>query len=232
MGLMALTLERSKAAPLQLWLDSCLFSRSWFCDLITPYIQTIETLKFDQLATVEHLSQTLPNFPQSTPNLRLLSLILEDGEPGWDPSIDPFGLFPGALRSLTLDDIPLYPSFLELRTLRVLSLRYHTVRPPLDALLDVLEENRSLESVDLRIYSDEYPAQVSLRRAVVLNQLHRLMVTCWDATIARILISNIPLRKGAHLGITLRCGSTGLGLKDILSGISMTRLSNLPSPRP
>ena len=47
--------------------------------------------------------------------------------------------------------------------------------------------------------------------------------------IARTLISNIPVRRGAHLEITLRGRSEGLGLNDVLSGISMTHLSNLPS---
>ena len=47
---------------------------------------------------------------------------------------------------------------------------------------------------------------------------------------ARTVISNIPLRRGAHLDITFPDEDTGLGLNETLSGISATHLSNLPSP--
>ena len=229
MGLMALTLERSGAAPLQLRLRNSVPIIQNFRDLITPHIQNTEILKFLELTTLEDFTQVLPNFPRSMPNLRLLDLEHKCSMPGWDPSNDPFGLFPDTLRSLTLYDIPLYPPFLKIRTLTELSLQYYKVQPSLDTLLDVLEENRSLESVDLNIDSDEYPIQVSQRPAVILNQLRHLLITSWDATISRILISNIPVRRGAHLGITLYGQIGGLGLNDILSGISMTHLSNLPS---
>ena len=229
-GLMALTLERSGAAPLQLRLRNSTPIIQNFGDLITPHIQNTEVLKFWELTTLEDFTQTLPNFPQSMPNLRLLDLGHKGGTPGWDSSTNPFGLFPNTLRSLRLYDIPLYPPFLEIRTLTELSLRYDIVQPSLDTLLDVLKENCSLESVDLDIDSDEYPTQISQRPAMVLNQLHNLSITCWDATITRTLISNIPVRRGTHLGITLSGRGAGLGLNDVLSGISMTHLSNLLSP--
>ena len=117
MGLMALTLERSKAAPLQLKLDSGFSDPETFCDLITSYIQNVETLEFEELTVIEDFTQVLPYFPQSTPNLLSLKLEHEDDRPEWDPSIDPFGSFPNTLRSLTLSDIPLYPSLLKVRTL-------------------------------------------------------------------------------------------------------------------
>ena len=234
MGLIALTLERSKAAPLRLRLDTwSIIRNSRFRDLITPHFRNTEILQFRELATIGDFRQMLPKFPQSMPNLRLLELEHADDEPGWDPSIDPFGLFPDTLRSLTLYDIPLYPSFLKIRTLTTLSLRYNVAQPPLDilldVLLDVLEKNRSLGSINLEIRSNTYTAQASQRRTVVLNQLHHLSIACWDTTIAQTLISSIPLRRGAHLGVTLYGGGAELGLNDILSGISMTRLSNLPS---
>ena len=228
-GLMALTLERSGAAPLQLRLRNSTPIIQNFGDLITPHIQNTEVLKFWELTTLEDFTQTLPNFPQSMPNLRLLDLGHKGGTPGWDSSTNPFGLFPNTLRSLRLYDIPLYPPFLEIRTLTELSLRYDMVQPSLDTLLDVLKENCSLESVDLDIDSDEYPTQISQRPAVVLNQLHNLSITSWDVTISRTLISNIPVRRGARLGITLKGQIGGLGLNDVLSGISTTHLSNLLS---
>ena len=63
MGLMELTLERSKAAPLQLKLDLGFSDPETFRDLITPYIQNIETLEFEELIIIEDLSQVLPYFP-------------------------------------------------------------------------------------------------------------------------------------------------------------------------
>ena len=230
MGLMALTLERSKAAPLQLKLDSRFSDPETFCDLITPYIQNVETLDFEELTVIEDFTQVLLYLPYSTPNLRSLKLELEDDRPEWDPSIDPFESFPNTLRSLTLSDIPLYPSFLEIRTLTELSLHYYTVKPPLDALLDCLEGNPSLKSVNLEIGFEEYPAHVSRRRAVVLDQLRHLSIICWDAMTARTVISSIPLQRGTHLDITFPDEDTGLGLNETLSGISATHLSNLPSP--
>ena len=229
MDLMALTLERSKGVALQLLLDPDLAGFPSFCDPILPYIQNIETLRFGVFDALEQLTQALPNFPQSTPNLRMLELISVGG---FDASIDPFELFPSTLRSLSLEDIPLYPSFLKLRTLTKLSLEYfNTDCPALDTLLDFLEENHSLESVDLMIKNNESPTHIPHRRTVITNQLQNLSITAQHAMTARTLISSIPLQRGAHLKITSYSTSNndGLRLDDILSGISMTHLSN-PSP--
>ena len=229
MGLTALTLERSKTAALELRLDPHTTGFTSFCDLILPYTQNIGTLQFRVFGTLEQLTQTIPNFPQSTPNLRVLELT---SVKGFDASIDPFESFPNTLRSLSLIDIPLYPSFLKLRTLTKLSLEYFNMDcPALDTLLGFLEENRSLESVDLTIRTDqEFPARISHRQAVITNRLQRLSIASRDAMVARTLVSSTPLRRGAHLEITLPCRGAGLGLNDILSNISMTHLSNLPSP--
>ena len=231
-NLAALTLERSKAAPLHLCVH-----RPWvadheamFCDLITPYVQNIETLGFWDLITIEDLIRVLPNFPQSTPNLRSLELYHEDDESQWDPSTDPFEFFPNALTSLTLYEIPLYPSFLKLRTLTKLSLHYYMIHVPPDYLLDFLEENRSLESVDLKIDFEEFPVHVPRRRVVTMDRLQRLSITFWEAETGRTLISNISLRRGAHLDITFYGQEMDLGLNDILSDITVTHLSNLSSP--
>ena len=229
MELTALTLERSKTAVLELRLDPHTAGFTSFCDLILPYVQNIGTLQFGVFGTPEQLTQALPNFPQSTPNLRMLELISSNG---LDASIDPFGSFPNALRSLSLIDIPLYPSFLKLRTLTKLYLEYSQMDcPALDTLLGFLEENHSLESVDLTIRTDqEFSARISHRQAVITNRLQHLSIASRDAMVARTLISSTPLRRGAHLEITFPCRGAGLGLNDILSNISMTHLSNLPSP--
>ena len=229
MALMPLSLERCKAAPLQLELAMRHVGEGFkFRDLIAPYIQNIETLWFAELVTIEDFAQTLPNFPQSTPNLRSLELFTED-TPEWDPSIDPFALFPDTLRSLKLTDIPLYPSFRQLRTLTHLSFCYFSAQFPLDTLLDLLEENRSLETVDLMITSDAFPAPTPRRRVVVLNQLRHLWIMCWDPMIPRTLIANIPLRRGVRLGISLHKEQSNPTLNGILSGIPMSQLSSLSS---
>ena len=224
---MVLSLERSKGVPLRLWLDNTFSDRRKLRDLIAPYIQNTETLEFFDLTTIEDLMQVLPNFPQSMPILRSLLLEHLNDESEWDPSIDPFKSFPDTLRSLSLHEVPLYPSFLKLRTLTELSLRYHDVHLPLDTLLDFLEENRSLDSVELVINYSEFLAQISQRRTVVLNQLHYLSIACWDVMIGRTLVSSIPLRRGAHLEITSCSNGTGSRLNDILSDIPVTHLSNL-----
>ena len=225
-GLIGLSLERSKAAPLRLSL--CMWRNSRFRDLITPRIQSIETLRCYALDVVESFTQMFPNFPRSTPNIRSLELNhchLARG--AWNMSIDPFGPFPRTMNALSLEDIPLYPSFLELGTLTKLNLHYGVVRPSLDAILDLLSGNCSLEHVDLMIEFRKFPAPVSQRREVIMNRLQRLSITCWDARIARHLISSIPLRSGVHLKISLHSEQASFGLKDILSGISTTHLLNL-----
>ena len=166
--LAALSLERSKAAPLHFWLDvPPMRQDSVFCDLLKPYIQNIGALQFEELTTNEDLTQALPNFPQSTPNLRWLDLRHSDDEPGWEsPSADPFKVFPDTLRSLSLFETPLYPSFLRLRTLTTLFLYYDAFNPPLDTILDFLEDYRSLEIAELVI---DFPAPIPQRRTVTME---------------------------------------------------------------
>ena len=156
----ALSLERSKAAPLQLQLEMDMVGQNpEFRDLITPYNQNVENLWVEGLVTIGDPTEIpLANFPLSTPNLRSLKLLIKnDTAPGFDPSIDPFESFPGTLRSLELYDIPLYHSFLKLRTLTELPLHYYTAHTLLDTILDLLEGNRSLGSVDLKIACEESP---------------------------------------------------------------------------
>ena len=230
LGLAALCLERSKAALLELDLDVYFVAQDLrIRDLIGPYIQNTGLLGFVKLTTTEDFTQTLPNFPQSMPSLRSLEIIHSDDDElsHWDPSIDPFGPFSNTLRSLSLYDILLYPSsFLKLRTLTKLTLYYYKIHTPLDALLDILEGNPLLKSVDLTIDFEELPVHISQPRIVTMDRLQSLPITCWNAAVGRTLISNIPLRRGADLHIAIM----GLGLNEILSGIPTTHLQNLPSP--
>ena len=69
------SLQRAKLAPLQIHLDvDQIMESSGFAVLIIPHIQNLETLDIDSISAVEEFAQTLPNFPQSVPNLRSLSL--------------------------------------------------------------------------------------------------------------------------------------------------------------
>jgi len=198
-----------------------------FVGLITPCFHNVETLEFRNLMTVDDLNRTLPNFPQTMPNLRSLGLSLSDSGPDWDSSIDPFGIFSSTLTHLFLRDIPLYPSFLNLRTLTQLTLYNYRFGLPLDTLLTMLEENRSLERVILRIHFTKRSLRDSQRRAPIRNQLPHLSVTYYDAEVAKALISRTPLQRGAKLEIYSLDKNVGLG--NLLSSISATFLGNLAS---
>ena len=227
--LAALSLERSKAAPLQisLYMDE-VGERSGFSDLLAPYIQNIVTLNLSKIGSLEDLMQTLPNFPRSTPNLLSLELSLEECESDPDISIDPFQPFSPTLRRLTLIRVPLYPAFLNLRTLTEFTLCDYVLTLPLDTLLTMLEENHGLERVDLSIEFTDPDLRGSQRRAPISNRLQHLSVSFFKAEVARALISSIPIQRGANLA--LKSFRSTAGLTDALSTISATHLANLPAP--
>ena len=228
--LTTLSLERAKAARLDVSIDMHQFGADpGSLGLITPYIQNIDTLHVYDLPGVEELTRALPKFPRSTPNLRSLTLLhTYKAVRPWDRTVDPFELFPHTLQYLSLFNIPLYPSLLDLKTLTDLTLRYHTFDGHLDTLLTFLEHNRSLERATLDIRFTEPSLRNSRRDTVVRSQLQSLSIPCNNPMNAHALISNIALRRGAHLEISSLDQSTGLN--DILSGISTSHLSNLSSP--
>ena len=225
-GLAVSSLERSKAAPVKLSLDMCdIRGDPEFSFLITSYIQNAETLRINGLSTIEEFTQTLPNFPQLLPNLRLLYL---SGCADLGRSVDPFGSSFPTLTQFSLMDIPLYPSFLRLRTLTDLSLFYDKFDLHLDTLLDFLEENPSLERAILDIEFTT-PSLRSLQgRVVTANRLRSLAILSSEAMDGSALISSIALQRGAHLTISLY--DYRAGQNDLLSVISMAHLPNLRSP--
>jgi hypothetical protein len=198
-------------------------------DLIAPFIQNIGTLYVEGLMGVEELRQVFPDFPRSTPKLQSLTLS-NGGGYTWDRSIDPFESLADSLRYLRLINIPLYPSFLRLRTLTELVLTNRQFDLHLDTLLDFLEENRSLECVSLWIAFTERSLRGSRRRAAIGNRLRYLsIVACGDAFMdTRALISSFALQRGAHLEISSE--GSGTRFTDVVSGISTAHLLNLPSP--
>lgn len=144
--LAALSLERAKAAPLEIHLDIHeIRGDPQFLNLLTPL--------------------------KSVPNLRSLSLS-DDGVGVWDQSIDPFELSARALQYLSLNGIPLYPSFLDLRTLTELGIHDYRFNLYLDTRPDFLEQNRSLTRAAIEIRFMEPSLRHSRQERVKNKHFH------------------------------------------------------------
>lgn len=229
--LATLSLERAKTARLDVTIGLHQFrAGGGDFDLIGPYSKEIDTLRVSDLSSIEELTGVLPDFPQSSPNLRSLTLLCAYSNTKWDQSVDPFKSLAPTLKCLSLSNIPLYPSLRNLRSLTDLTLCYHWFDLHVDTLLDFLEHNRSLESANLDIRFSGPSLRKSRRRTAIENHLQHLSISCWDAATARTVASSIPLQRGAHLEITFRHEDVGPALNDILSGLSVSHLSNPPSP--
>ena len=115
-------------------------------------------------------------------------LHLSKNLPCWDQSIDPFTSFPtNTLGCLILEDIPLYQSFLSLRSLTEFKLEDSQFNHPIDTLLEFLERNTLLGSVDLEIKFVDPGLCTSLHR-VIKNKLQFLGVTSEDLEVIKALI--------------------------------------------
>ena len=224
-NLAELSLGRTEAAPLDIHIDMDRFQENnWTANLLRPKVQYTKSLAvLNPPWRVEDVATALPDFPQSMPNLRSLKII-KGPIPDWDRTADPFGSFSHSLRCLTLKNIPLYPSFLNLGTLTTLSLNDDNFHLHLDTLLDFLEANHSLQSATLCVSFMEPSLRSSQRQSPIGNQLQHLSISCMYVTEVQALVSNIALQRGAHLEIW------SARLNQILSGISTTHLTNLPSP--
>jgi len=215
-------------APLDIQLNMDRIRKdNWVVDLLRPKIQNARSLAVLGRPKAKDVTTAFPNFPRSMPNLRSLKIVKGAG-PDWDQSIDPFGSSAHSLRCLALDNVPLYPSFLNLRTLTTLFLRDHKFHLHLDTLLDFLKENHSLQSATLCVSFVKPSLRSSQRRSPIRNRLQHLSISCMHVIEAQALISNIALQRGAHLDI-LYC-HWDAGLNEILTGVSTTHLLNLPSP--
>lgn len=222
-GLAKLSLERTRTAPLKVRLDMPLVKGNpAFYDYLAPYVKNTRSLTIDSVLHAGQLVQMLHNFPQSMPGLRSLTLS------GDASLIDPFRSFAPNLTYLSLTTIPLYPSFLCLKTLTHLTLRNYQFDLHIDILLDFLQDNRSLERVTLDIEFTNVLLRVSpSRRIVIIDQLRYLSIRCSDAMDIRVLISKIALPRGGHLEIA--CHDRVTGLNSILVGIPAVQLPNLLS---
>jgi len=217
------------AAPLDIHLNVDQFQvGNWVVDLLRPKVQNTRSLTIlSPPRGAEDVTTAFPKFPRSMPNLRSLKLVKGAGSE-WDRSVDPFGSQARSLECLTLMNIPLYPSFLNLGTLTTLFLRDHKLHLHLDTILDFLEKNRSLQSATLCVSFVDPSLCSSQRRSPIRNRLQHLTISCNHVIDVQALISNIALQRGAHLHIFYR--NVDAGLKEILTGISTTHLLNLPSP--
>lgn len=142
------------------------------------------------------------------PNLRSLTLIHESEPLNDDRLVDPFGPSVPALTRLSLVHIPLYPALLRLRTLTDLAPRNYAFNLYFDTLLDFLEEDNSLECLNLCIGFARAVLRSSRRLVSINNHLHSLTVL--NAVDGNALISNIALQKCAHIGFTIYHQATGL----------------------
>lgn len=197
------------------------------CYLPIPYIKNIASLQVMNPTTIDTLRQALPDFPRSMPNLRSLEF---GSYPGlyWDRSVDPFKSLASTIRRINLAHVPLYPSILRLKSLTELTYTNPQFDLSLATLLDLLEENPSLERMTLAICFKHPSLHSSRRRTPVENRLEYLSIRYQNATDGRALISNIALRRGAHLNLVNSAG--GKGLNDVLSFVPAVSLSNLRSP--
>ena len=227
-NLATLSLERAKAAPLEIYLDMEEMRESpQFLDLLIPHLQNTRTLLVDRLSTHEDLF-LFSQHPMT--NLRSLTLS-GGGRADRDRSIDPFESSAYTLRYLKLDRVPLYPSFLDLKTLTELDLRDLQCDLHLDTILDFLEENHSLARATVWIRFIGPSLRSSRRRTAIGNRLLSLRITCNDAMDGQALISSIALSKGAELKFNCRGDyDVRVGVIDVLSGISTSHLSCLISP--
>lgn len=228
-SLAVLSLERSKSFPLEITLDVPeARAKPGFSDILKLYIQNTEVLTLSYPSSAEDLVQTVPGFPRSMPNLRSLAVLsFWTPEPQWDPFVDPFESLSPSLRYLSLNCIPLYPSFLNLRNLVEFDFSNPGSDLTLDAILTLLEENRSLRSLVLYIETLNPTPNFLRRWAPITNRLGHLSVSCANPEGIRGLISNTPLKTGADLRIV--CFNGQGGLNDILSGIPTTHFPNLQS---
>ena len=226
--LAAVSLRLAKAAPLEITIfmppPTVPFR---FSRIFEAYVQNTRNLVVCHLSTIQQFTERFPNFPQSMPRLQSLELNSAGGDPfDEDWSINPFGAFTFPLRSLSLSEIPLYPSLLGITTLTVLTLRYSELPLSLDSFLDFLEGNHSLKIADLELAFAEPPPRNPQRQ--IQNQLQCLTIQCGEPGDAQALVASIPLRRGAHLNIHIL--DSIAGVNDILPNLPATHLSNPPSP--
>ena len=190
--------------------------------MLLPHAYKVVTLDCSHFTAIEELTQALPNFPKSMPNLQSLSLTCHGGHDDQSLIIDPFDFSTHTtLRKLSWKNLPLFPSILSLRTLTDLNLWGIGSGLHIDTLLRFLERNQSLARASFDINFEEDSLCRSRRQTPVKTRLQHLFIWCNQERNVKPLISNIRLRKGGTLEL-MDYGD--VGLSRILSTVSTTHL--------
>ena len=237
-GLAELSLERAKAAPLDVFLifdsETELFDfdsdygRDFIFDFLLPYMRNIVSLNCTGFTSIEEITKALPNFPKSMPNLQSLALTGHGLQADQSRGINLLDFSTHTtLRKLSLYNFPLLPSFLGLRALTEFNLLDTGRSLHVDTLLRFLEENQSLEHASLNVNFQEASLSRPRRQIPIKSSLQYLLIFCNDEGVAKLLISNIALRKGASLEII---DYDSRGLTRILFRVPTTHLPGLLSP--
>ena len=165
-----LSLERTKAAPLNVFI---IFGYGEeFFDMLLPHAYKVVTLDCSHFTAIEELTQALPNFPKSMPNLQSLSLTCHGGHDDQSLIIDPFDFSTHTtLRKLSWKNLPLFPSILSLRTLTDLNLWGIGSGLHIDTLLRFLERNQSLARASFDINFEEDSLCRSRRQIPIKSSL-------------------------------------------------------------
>lgn len=224
-----LSLERSKAAPLVVFLVFRMDRE--FLNLLLPHVQRITSLSCDGFYTLEELGQTFPNFPKSMPNIRSLVLKNGSGPATQNHSVDPFhfSAHTTTLTELSLSYVPLFPSILSLKTLTKFTLDDPDFNLHIDTFLDFLEANHSLETADITIEFADAALRLSHRRKPIRTRLQHLSIAGFNGADIQTLLSGIALQKGATLSLKVYPCGEGAGLTRIFSGVSMAHFPNISS---
>lgn len=208
-----ISLKRSNKTPLDVWLNMEKDS-PWFSDLIRDHIhiKQIEFLRIT-LTTFEDCATILPGFPGSMSKLHSLEISLSLLRTVSPPLDGENIAFPQTLRSLSLAFIPLYQPFCNIKTLIKFTFRDDQFSLPLDTLLIFLEENESLEHVELDIDFINTPS--SIRPVPDTTKLQHLSVQCKQEAHVWTLLPYLPIQHGGNLEIT-SCDRARPGLANIL----------------
>ena len=199
----------------------------------TASAQEIISLKLLNLEKIEDLIRSHPNFPQSMPRLQSLGVSVSYLTERWGPSDDPFKSFPHTLECLSLERIPLYPSFCNLTSLTEFSIRDFAFIQPLDTLLDILEQNPSLKHVELRIGFKSSRLRVSKRRTRIMKELQHLTISSTKVKDIKALISRIHLVGGADLEVIRVHDEGASSFKTLLLHImNVMRFNGIQPPPP
>lgn len=208
--LWAITLERSKSAPLDVYLQR---GSQDFMEILHPRVQRIRSLECRVRVEKDQRTgaiRTSPNFSRSSPILETLRL---ENEGKKDlPAETKLDILPEnatSLRVLCLRHIPLTNQLLRLTTLISLELCQYSV--DLTTLLDFLAANEGLRT--LRVTCRKPPTQAP-HRVVSLGRIHLVELS---SVVVRPLLAALRIPPTADVSIqVLPGGSSYTPLHEVL----------------